>query len=163
MCLFTNQEKPKVCKTPIRCMKIVRRRLGGGYEPCFYRIFGDVYRLGEIVQLVTPNIFDDVHDFGEFVYSGENIKVQTGFHTYTYGNGNIVKVLEVMKNEGEGELVVLECEIPKGALYYEGHCNVHYHHNEKGLLSETGYCSDRLRVIREVPLSEVENICGSAI
>lgn len=56
---------------------------------------------------------------------------------------------------GTDKYVVLECEIPEGASYYKGHSNVTYSIWDIGFMTETSYCSDSLRVIREVPLSEI--------
>ena len=64
-------------------------------------------------------------------------------------------------DQEEQEVVLLECEIPVGAWYYEGHSNMFYCPTEEGFETETSYCSDRLLVIREVPLSELEDIFGN--
>lgn len=165
MCLYTSQEKPKTATKPIRCMKVVRRIKGEeGYMPCFNSTSLVNYRIGETVR-IYPN---EVSDFREPYCAREEIavgcyvdyakkgrefyKVTRGLHAYTYGNKNVGRLLAL---KGTDKYVVLECEIPEGASYYEGHSNVTYSIWEIGFMTETSYCSDSLRVIREVPLSEI--------
>lgn len=80
-------------------------------------------------------------------------------HSYTINNRNLVSL--VKKRFATKTVVLLECEIPVGALYYEGHSNVLHSPIIKGFETETSYCSDRLFVIREVPLSEFEDVLGN--
>ena len=166
MCLYTNQEKPKTATEPIRCMKVVRRIEGEEwYKSCFNVTHLAVYRIGEMVRIHSNEVSDfrkpydvdiDGLDIGVHRFypakNGEYYKVSRGLHAYTYGNKNVVRILNLKETD---EYVVLECEIPKGATYYEGHSNVTHSTYEMGFLTETSYCSDSLRVIREVPVSEL--------
>lgn len=170
MCLYTRQDKPKTATEPIRCMKVVRRIEGeNGYEPCFKHYDGIVYRIGEMVRIFPSEVSDfrkpdvvvdsfynvGVRSFYP-VQVGECYKVSRGLHVYTYYNENVVKLLTTKKLFDEStKYAVLECEIPKGALYYEGHSNVNYSVYQASILTETSYCSDSLRVIREIPVSEL--------
>jgi hypothetical protein len=146
-------------------MKVVRRIEGeDGYKPYFNGANLVVYRIGEMARIHSnevsdfrePYCFRDEIAVGFYVnYTkkyGEVYKVTRGLHTYTYGNKNVVRLLDLKKTD---EYVVLECEIPKGATYYEGHSNVNYSIYEIGFMTETSYCSDSLRVIREIPVSEL--------
>lgn len=53
---------------------------------------------------------------------------------------------------GWDEAVILECEIPAGALYYEGITE------ESESVDTRGYASDRLTVLRELSKEEVEKL-----
>jgi hypothetical protein len=151
-------------------MKVVRCIEGeDGYESCFVHYDSIVYRIGEMARIFPSEVSDfrkpyDVEIDGFYVGMhmfypakiGECYKVLRGLHAYTYYNENVVKLLTTKELfDKSTKYVVLECEIPKGASYYEGHSNVNYSPYQANILSETSYCSDSLRVIREVPVSEL--------
>ena len=141
MCLYTKQINAKVAIKPIRCLKIVRRE-GNEYFPLFYRN-ETIYHLG---ATINEDSFKEVSECGEVYY---------GFHTYTIGNGNVKELyFHHFKYNKVGDLVVLECEIPVGAFYYYGISNCLHPFTEREVMTETGYVSSEIRIIRE--LSELE-------
>lgn len=56
------------------------------------------------------------------------------------------------RSAGRDEAAILECEIPAGALYYEGVSE------ESDSVDTRGYASDRLTVLRELTPEEVEKL-----
>jgi len=165
MCLYTSQRAPKIAKSPIRCIKVVYKNENGSCSPLFCVINNDsvFYRVGNETKImdyeknnfVTPLNCEGLID----VMTGEFFRVESGLHSYTVNNRNAFSLAKwgFVKQE----VALLECEIPVGAFYYEGHSNVLYSPITEGFETETSYCSDRLLVIREVPLSELEDIFGN--
>ena len=159
MCLYTSQNKPKVAKKAIRCMKVVKRKGDCEYSPMFCWQNRDVsYRVG----CETKIMYFEGDEFAEplnvepcsDVITEEYWRVEHGLHSYTVGNRNISTIVSLYENK----YVILECEIPVGALYYEGHSNMVHSPSDERFESETSYCSDRLSVIREVSLFEFKKI-----
>ena len=165
MCLYTSQNKPKVADKAIRCMKVVRKKANGSYSSLFCVTHNDIvfYCVGNETKImyyekdkfVAPLNCESFID----VITGEFFRVENGLHSYTINNRNAVSLAK--KGFARQEVALLECEIPVGALYYEGHSNMFHCPIEEGFETETSYCSDRLLVIREVPLSELEDIFGN--
>ena len=165
MCLYTGQRVPKIAESSIRCMKVVRKKANGSYSSLFCVTHNDIvfYCVGNETKIryyekdnfVAPLNCESLID----VITGEFFRVENGLHSYTINNRNAVSLAK--KGFARQEVALLECEIPVGALYYEGHSNVFHCPIEEGFETETSYCSDRLLVIREVPLSELEDIFGN--
>lgn len=163
MCLYTNQEKPKTATEPIRCMKVVRKNVEGQFLPLVYRGYGNSisYTIGEetsILPFERESFATPLPIEAETIITKEGFQVDRGLHTYTMWN---ISILCLAKRWTKSTYVILECEIPVGALYYEGHTNTLYSPLSPLMTDETGFVSDKLRVVREVPLLELEDILGN--
>lgn len=99
---------------------------------------------------------------------GYKHEVNYGLHTYRPDSQGARFLYDALKHQIERkngsatqdedqpgskeETVILECEIPAGALYYEGVSE------ESDSVDTRGYASDRLHVVRELTPEEVEKL-----
>lgn len=166
MCLYTNDDKIKIAESPVKCIKIVKRRVthsGVTYTSIFtdlYDIEPVQYTIGETVKDTEP-VTSAPHSkkIRKLLYARKTnywckmrYKVESGLHSYD-PNHNGWKELAAWcirhyygRHEellGPGvKFVLLECEIPAGAKYLEGY------HNDTDATDDFGYVSDRLKVIK---------------
>ena len=148
MCLYTMQIKPEVAVIPIRCLKVVRRNKDGYFPLYFYDKV--TYHIGETV---TDDCFKKESENGGRLY-----EVYYGFHTYTSGNHNVKELYFNYFKEDVWNgvaLVVVECEIPVGALYYKGYSNCIHPLGDADVVTEIGYVSDKLKIVRELSEEEI--------
>lgn len=165
MCLYTNDNTVKTAKSPVKCIKIVKRCEtpdGVIYTSIFSELYNAKpvhYTIGEIVEDTEPVACAPYNKNGILLYAHKTdywctmtYKVELGLHSYD-PNHDGWKLLAAWcmrhyygrheKLLGPGvKFVLLECEIPEGAKYIEGY------HNDNDAMDEFGYISDRLRVIK---------------
>ena len=175
MCLTTSQKRPVTAEKPIKCYKVVRKSVDADGKPEYHAYFAysdAEYKIGET--------FTDTNPFTRSLLDS----IERGLHTFSPdGNGarslyeraikrrNYFKKAEkesVLPSEKDffrscmHDVALLECEIPAGAEYYEGHCNcLTYYGNEK--LDQSGYVSDKLTPLRELSPDEISQMPYVAI
>lgn len=137
MCLCTNNKKPETAERPVECYKVVWKmpwdtpaaELGHFLSEfqCFPYSLGAEYSLDGVFPRIN---------------AGGCLRISEGFHSYA----RLIDACErcwdiytksIREEEAKGFYgrVILRCEIPAGATYWEG---------SDGLCPE--YCSDRIRV-----------------
>lgn len=167
MCLTTSQTRPVTAEKPIKCYKVVQKSVDADGKPRYsaYFAYSDAeYRIGET--------FKDTNPFTRSLLNS----IERGLHTFSPdGNGArslyeyAIKRRDYFRREEKKsffpsekdffrscayDVALLECEIPAGAEYYEGHCNclTYYGYEE---LDQSGYVSDKLTPIRELSRDEI--------
>lgn len=181
MCLFTNQETPLTASRNIKCLKVVFKDIYDGnviYRSLFgisrylhYTIGKTINMNDELIPGLTP--LCELKSYFE-PCTGANAKlrrrVDEGLHTFptdsktarslmlwaidglnfTKYNNTLGKRKRVVRTA-----TILECEIPEGTLFFEGHSNCFP--PECGL-SQFGYVSEYLKVNRELTEEEIEKL-----
>lgn len=160
MCMYirSNAEKatpvtPRTSKEPIKCVKVVLKRPEN--PDVFYPPFwpgGFVYKVGEVAQ-ARRTLQESAERAPGWNGDDNRLWIESGLSSFKPG----AKGIESVKHWIESEIrlgyyteyvpTVLECEIPAGTLYYEGE---HYCCNNDVEGDEPGYCSEYLKVIREL-------------
>ena len=121
MCLITKQKKPQTAQENITCYKVLRKNMHSLVHSDFEWELGKLYE-------TQMRIRDYL-----------SITVQEGFHSYP-------SYKELGKEYFDTNIpcVMVECTIPKGALYYDGS-----HNNRKG------YTSNQLIINKIIDAKEV--------
>lgn len=151
MCLKTKQIMPCVAKDVIPCVKVVIRNDNGTYSPIFAP--GVTYAIGKH----TP--------YNAYINQGgstcemrnEDGDVTYGLHSFK-PNVNAIKQLYEWcykdVNFDKSEVAVIECEIPKDTLYFEGRGHVF----NDPFMDQSGYTSEYLYVKRELTQEEIDSL-----
>lgn len=141
MCLCTNNIKPKTAKRPVTCYKVVWKmpwntpavecgRFLSEYQQFPYSI-GVEYSVDTLPKVNTGDylrISEGFHSYARLMDAGERC------WEYRYAKGTEEKEMSGFYGQ-----VILRCEIPAGASYWEGNKCL----NDKGYKE---YCSDRIKV-----------------
>ena len=132
MCLFINHLEPKIADKDIICYKLVKRtEIKGVYK-------SNIQRFEYIIrQLYTNNL--DIRFVAKIIKNLDTTRsglclyiIEEGmFHSYASNSYPILSPLP--------HCALLECIIPKGAYYYEGH----FHHF-------TSYASSQIKILEEI-------------
>lgn len=161
MCVFTRSSKPTIAEEPIRVYKIViKQEVGEGkfdylsyfsFVPTVHYVLGACVEMKELYdpRPEVQRIFSDPDPTIPYFDTTCNEKwyeVNLGLCTFDPEVDDWKNVARWMaKSEEECEVVVLECEIPKGARYYKGFSNC--------CGKESAYASDYLLPLRELDKS----------
>lgn len=131
MCLTTYDKRAKVAEKPIECYKVVLTSQGADAVCFTSEFFGFQYEIGKEYSLngELPAENGDGDDYFRVLYVSE------GFHSYARPADADERCLALYAVGIYGAMAVLRCEIPAGAMYWEGY--------EGGY---SGYCSDHIRV-----------------
>ena len=167
MCLIIESgtlEKPFVAEQDIKCMKVVFKVFDGpehftyhpvwNYNPEFQYIIGEeaVEKIRTVdlrTTITTIGVDLGLHSFKHELNGWKRLAVWV---EKVDRSDNAICFFYPDRIGKRVETVVLECVIPKGSEYYEGQSNCVGCDKE-----ETGYASNRLLPLREIPRSEWEN------
>lgn len=141
MCLSTNSKRPKTANKPVTCYKVVWKM------PWNTPAVECGHFLSEFTQFpYNLGVEYSIDDPFPSVNTGEYLRIEKGFHSYARLMDAVDGCWEYRYTKSlEGSLkgfygqVILRCEIPEGAHYWEGNKAI----NDKGYKE---YCSDRIKV-----------------
>ena len=122
MCLTTEHIKARVATEDIKCYKILQKGMKSYYHDDFQWEIGKLYNTSmNVLTIITKEI-------------------NKAFHSYR----SLPDTQEIHIHVGLPSLVV-ECTIPKGAMYFEGHHGY----------DTSGYASNQLIINRVIPQEEL--------
>jgi hypothetical protein len=157
MCLKTKQVKPCIAKDAIPCVKVVIRNDDGTYSPIF--AYGVTYTVGKNTTYKTSPEYVAHANQGssacEMMY--EDGDVTYGLHSFKPNVNAIKQLYKWCYEEGNfsmSKVAVIECEIPKDTLYFEGQGYVF----SDLFMDQSGYTSEYLYVKRELTQEEIDNL-----
>lgn len=170
MCLYPVNEKTTTAEQPIKCYKVVKKRvddINGEIKYLSYYAFAGELRYVPGETIVDKNPFskgtlleDHVIESGIHVFSAQADATRTLYEYAVKRRDDFRKHLEKCVSALERswwiykacDIAVLECEIPAGARYYEGESNCFA--PSRGA-DQHGYVCDRLYVVRELTREEI--------
>lgn len=160
MCVFTTSSKPTIAEEPIRVYKIViKQEVGEGkfdylsyfsFVPTVHYVLGARAEMKELYD-TRPEVRREFSDPKSTIPNFDKYcdkkwyEVNLGLCTFDPEADDWKDVARWMVKHKECEVVVLECEIPKGARYYKGFSNC--------CGKESAYISDYLLPLRELDKS----------
>lgn len=153
MCLKTKQVKPCIAKDAIPCVKVVIRNDDGTYSPIF--AYGVTYAIGKNTTYKTSPDYKQDSIICEMM--NEDGDVTYGLHSFKPDVNAIKQLYKWCYEEGNfsmSKVAVIECEIPKDTLYFEGKGYVF----SDSFMDQRGYTSEYLYVKRELTQEEIDNL-----
>lgn len=149
MCMITDKERCTVAEKPVTCYKAMHPiDCNGAMKASEYRFVSEFmvydYTLGEEYSLEKFEKFPEVNLELGMDLCKRRLRVDKGFHSYAREEDAYNHIRQENSSSllrlGTNPLVLVMCEIPAGASYWEG--------DEGG---RPGYCSDRIKILAWKP------------